>query len=409
VLLLVNQFPPDVNPSGKLMHALARGLATRGHSVHVVTAFPHSADFRIWAEYRGRWLQRTHEDGLCVTRLRVFASGQKQRMNHRLANYVSYNLAAFLAAHSTAAEFDVMLAPNGSFFTGLTAAALGALRRIPFVYNVQDVYPDVPVQAGQLPHAYQDQWLRRIEGVMYRAARHVTVIAESQRENLLAKRVPAGKLSVIPNFVDVDRIRPSAPDPALRTRLGWADRFVVVHSGNVGFAYDFETLLQTAQLLTHDERMLFVIIGEGVRKAELMERAQALHLRNVQFLPFQPEADLPALRASAQVQLSLYRPGASRLSLPSKLYEIMAAARPILASAEADSDVARLVRQAQAGLVTAPGQPDELVAAVRTLHEAPGLQQQLGERGRAYACAHHSLTSALDAYESLLWRCARQR
>ncbi|MGH7470259.1 MAG: glycosyltransferase family 4 protein [Longimicrobiales bacterium] len=409
ILLLVNQFPPDVNPAGKLMHALARGLVMRGHRVHVVTAFPHYAEFRIWPEYRRRWWQHTLEDGVCVTRLRVFASGQKQRMGHRLASYVSYNAAAFLAAHSSTAEFDVMLAPNGSFFTGLTAAALGALRRIPFVYNVQDVYPDVPARAGQLPSATQVQWLERIERFMYRAAEHVTVIAESQRDNLLAKRVSAGKLSVIPNFVDVERIQPQAPDEELRARLGWTDRFVVVHSGNLGFAYDFDTLLQAARLMLKEPQTLFVIIGDGVRKPELVQRAQSLGLGNVQFLPFQPEADLPRLRASAHVQLSLYRPGASRLSLPSKLYEIMAAAQPILASAEPDSDVAHLVQHAGAGLMVEPDQPEQLVAAVRALREAPAMRQQLGERGRAHVSAHHSLRSALDAYEALLWRCSRQR
>jgi colanic acid biosynthesis glycosyl transferase WcaI len=402
ILLLVNQFPPDINPTGKLMHALARALRSRGHELHVVTSFPHYAEFRVWPEYRGLWLRAGVEDGLRVTRLRIFASGRKQRMSHRLASYLSYNLAAFLAAQASPFDFDVILAPNGSFFTGLTAAALGALRRIPYIYNVQDVYPDVPAQAGQLPHRLQVRWLQRIERAMYNSAAHVTVISESQRKNLLGKGVPAGKLSIIPNFVDVERNRPQEPDLALRERLGWTGRFVVAYSGNLGLAYDFDALLAAAGLLADEPEILIAIIGEGVRKPELSARALQLGLRNVQFLPFLPEAELPGLRATTHAQLSLYRPGASQLSLPSKLYEIMASARPLVASAEPDSDVAQLVQRAQAGIVIEPERPDQLAAAIRTLREDASLRDRLGRQGRAYVCRHHSTTTVAAAYASLL-------
>jgi colanic acid biosynthesis glycosyl transferase WcaI len=402
VLLLVNQFPPDVNPSGKLMKELARGLALRGHELHVVTTFPHYAEFRVDREYRGKWIERTDEDGVRVSRVWVFASGAKQRMWHRLANYVSYNAAAFLAAQASAADYDVILAPNGSFFTGVTAAALRLLRGTRFIYNVQDIYPDVPARAGQLDSTLQVRGLQLIERAMYNAAAHVTVIANAQRENLLAKGVPADRITVIPNFVDLERITPQTADAELIRRFGWPNKLVVAHSGNLGFAYDLDTLLDAAHLLRDRTDIQFVIIGDGVRKADLQQRAERLALRNLQFLPFQPEADLPRLRASVDVQVSLYRRRSSELSLPSKLYEIMASGRPVIASAEADSDVARLIQQAGSGIVVEPERADLLAEAVSTLSADAALRMQLGERGRRYVTNHHSVKSVLDQYEALL-------
>jgi glycosyltransferase involved in cell wall biosynthesis len=184
--------------------------------------------------------------------------------------------------------------------------------------------------------------------------------------------------------------------------LGWNNRFAVVHSGNIGFAYDFDALLSAAQLLAGQPDILLVIVGDGVRKRELVERAAAQQIGNLQFLPYQPEADLPRLRAAAQLQLSLYRRGSGQLSLPSKLYETMAAARPVIASAEPDSDIAQLLQQSGAGLLVEPENPQQLAHAILALRSDPALCESMGTRGRAYVAQHHSLEGAVAAYEALL-------
>jgi colanic acid biosynthesis glycosyl transferase WcaI len=406
VLLLVNQFPPDVNTTGKLMQALAAELVRRGHHVHVVTTFPHYAQFRVEPQYRGRLHESALEDGVAVTRVWSFASGEKQKMSHRLANYLSYNGCAFLAAQLGQAEYDVILAPNGSFFTGITAWLVGVLRGAPFLYNVQDIYPDVPLRAGQLERAWQVRGLAGIERFMYARAHHITVISEAQRSNLLSKGVPAERISVVPNFVDAQRFQVGIPRNEYGQR--WRGKFVAMHAGNLGFAYDFATLLKAASCLADLPDMHVVIVGDGVLKNELQEDVRARGLTNVEFLPFQPEDQLPALRAAAAVQLSLYRRGSSELSLPSKLYEIMASGRPLIASAEPTSDIAALLQSARAGLCIDPEDVGQLVAALRRLHADAAERDAMGRAGRAYVSAHHSVSAAADAYETLLERAARQ-
>jgi colanic acid biosynthesis glycosyl transferase WcaI len=400
VLLLVNQFPPDVNTSGKLMRALALELVRRGHGVHVLTTFPHYAQFQVEPQYRGRLHESTVDDGIAVTRVWSFTSGTKQKMWHRLANYLSYNFLALCAAQLGGKEYDVILAPNGSFFTGVTAWLLGALRGIGYVYNVQDIYPDVPLKAGQLGQQWQVRGLAAIERFMYARARHITVISEAQRANLLGKGVAAERITVIPNFVDATRFQDDVADNPYTKQ--WRGKFVVMHAGNLGFAYDFDTLLTAAARLADVPDIHFVIVGDGVLRNGLQERVQTDKLNNVEFLPFQPEAQLPALRAAAGAQLSLYRRGSSELSLPSKLYEIMASGRPLVASADAGGDIANLLSRSRAGVCIAPEDVGALTSALRRLHDDPAQRSEMGKAGRAYVSAHHSVRAAADAYENLL-------
>ncbi|HEX5689820.1 MAG TPA: glycosyltransferase family 4 protein, partial [Roseiflexaceae bacterium] len=212
ILLLIIQYPPDVNTSGRLMAHVAEGLRERGHEVTVVAAFPHYEKFEIWPEYRGKLFQRGTHNGVDVLRLWVYASGTKQRMLHRLASYLSFNGLAAVAGLLSRKQFDVVLCPNGSFFTGIAGSIVAWPRGIPVVYNVQDLYPDVPVRAGQLRNRHAIAALERMERWMYRAAAHITVIAPSFRENLLGKGVPADKISVISNFTDAEFFRPLPKD-----------------------------------------------------------------------------------------------------------------------------------------------------------------------------------------------------
>src|SRR5687768_3401902 len=163
VLFIVNHYPPDVNPSGKLMHQLAEGLRERGHMIDVLTTCPHYHSFRIEPGYRGRLLSHEHVPGGRITRVWAFASGRKERMLHRLANYVRFNVMAPLAVYFSRRKHDVVLANSGSFFTGVTSWLLRTLRRLPFIYNVQDIYPDVPVRAGQLSNRGAIKNLEQVE------------------------------------------------------------------------------------------------------------------------------------------------------------------------------------------------------------------------------------------------------
>ncbi|HEY0305645.1 MAG TPA: glycosyltransferase family 4 protein [Longimicrobiales bacterium] len=402
LLIVVNHYPPDVNPSGKLMHQLALGLRELGHTVDVLTTFPHYQSFRTEPGYRGRLFAREHGAGGRVTRVWAFASGQKQRMLHRLANYVSFNALASIAGPLTRARYDVVLANSGSFFTGITGWLIRVLRRTPFIYNVQDIYPDVPVRAGQLRNLTAIRALEAIERFMYDRAARITVISNEQRSVLMRKGVAGSKVTVIPNFVDTAFIRPLPKDNEVSRRLGLHDKFVIAHAGNLGYAYDFASMLDTAAALTSMPDVQFVIIGEGVLRERLADQIAQRGLTNVSMLPFQPEADLPNLRAALDVQLSLYAKGSVQSSLPSKIYEIMASGRPALVSAERGSDLYNLVTATGCGICIEPQNTAQLTEAIRTLHQDRAQGDRLGKQGRDAVERSFSKEAAVAAYARLI-------
>jgi len=402
ILLLILQFPPDVNSTGSLMARIGEGLVARGHRVSVITTLPHYQQFHIWDEYRGKLAQRELYHGMDVQRLWVFASTQKKRMLHRLLSYLSFNALATIASLWRRAQYDVVLCTNGSFFTGIAASIHGALRGAPFIYNVQDLYPEAPVAAGQLTVGTATRALGAIERFMYRRAAHISVITPSFRENIVAKGIAASKISVIPNFVDTTFIRPLPRNNALAARLGLDNKFVVTHAGNIGYVYDLDSLLHAAALLRDMDEFCFLIVGDGVAKPALEAKAQAMELSNVRFLPFQPLEDLPWLRAASDVQVALYRRHAGSYSMPSKVYEIMASGRPLLASADRESDVWRLVVGTRCGICVEPEDPAALAAALRMLWRDTAERRVMGTNGRHHAEQRFTADAAVDAYEALL-------
>jgi len=239
---------------------------------------------------------------------------------------------------------------------------------------------------------------------MYRKAAHITTIAPSFRDNLVAKGVPAEKISIIPNFVDTEFIRPLPKAHSFAQQHGLSDKFVITHAGNLGYVYDLDTMLNAASLLSSQKDILFLIVGNGVAKPALEKKAHELKLDNIRFMPFQPRESLPWLRASSDVQVSLYKNGAANDSFPSKIYEIMASGRPLLASSDGDSGVATLVKTAGCGLCIKPGETEHLAEAILDLYRNPALRATMGRQGRRYAEENHSKHAAVARYNELLQR-----
>lgn len=391
------------------MEQLCERLITYGHRVTVVTAFPHYERFQVANEYRGKLMEHGWHKGMEVIRLYVYANSKKEQMINRLLSYLSFNFLATMTNILIDTSYDVILCTNGSFFTGVTAHLIGGPKGVPFIYNVQDLYPDVPVKAGQLRNKQAIAVLNRIERFMYKKASHVTVISPSLHRNLLGKGVSREKLSVIPNFVDTSFIRPLPKKNEFSVKHNLTDKFVIAHAGNIGYVYDLEALLDAAKLLIEKKDILFLIIGEGVAKRDLVKKAQKLNLSNVRFLPFQPKEDLPWIRASSDVQVSLYKHGSAADSMPSKVYEIMASGRPLLASADAKSDVSNLIKETGCGICIEPGDPVKLADTIVSLYRDPTKRQTMGHYGRDHAVTSYSRDAVVSRYNDLLYKVVNRR
>jgi putative colanic acid biosynthesis glycosyltransferase WcaI len=232
----------------------------------------------------------------------------------------------------------------------------------------------------------------------------VVAIGETMRSRLEAKGVPPARIDVIPNWVDVDAISPRAKRNGWSETHGLADSFVVMHSGNVGHVQDLDTLLHAASHLRDLSDLAIVIVGSGARRAELVQLARRLELENVVFLPYQPRDQLSESLSAGDVHVVGLASGLSGFVVPSRVYGILAAGRPMIVSADASSETARLVEVAGCGVAVPPGRPSELAAAIRSAHAGELDLEAMGRLAREYAEREATREIAVERYRALLER-----
>jgi colanic acid biosynthesis glycosyl transferase WcaI len=283
------------------------------------------------------------------------------------------------------------------------------VRRAPLVFNVQDVFPDVAVELGVLTDARVIGVASRLEHVTYARADAVTVLSDDLRDNVAAK-LPSGqrdKVRVIPNFVDTDIIRPRERDNAYRAELGITGKTVVMYAGNVGLSQSLDLVIDAAEALAGRDDVAFVINGGGAARADLEKRAAGM--ANVHFADLQPKERLPEVLAAGDIHVVPLKRGLARSSVPSKTYSILAAGRPLVASVDEGTEVARVVERSEAGLAVPPDDSDAFTAAIRTLVEHPDDAARRGAAGRRFVERWASPSAVAEAYEALFAELAATR
>ena len=389
-------FLPDFGSAPILMNELACHLAGRGHDVEVVTTFPRTAS----AAFERRIYSRRRTDGFVVKR---FWTTKAPHPLGRLAAWNTYAAGALLNLPSLG-RGDVFFLRTPPLQLGLPAFGAKRLRGARVLLNVQDIHPDLAIEAGLLRNPAGIRFGRALEQWVYGVADRIAVISPGFRENLLAKGVPAAKLKVLPNWVDTDFLRPLDKDNSVSRRFGLDRKFVLLYSGTISISSDLalERVLEAARLLAPERDVLFVIAGEGLRKPALQVRARSLGLPNVAFLPFQPYADLPFLLASADVLLVPLDSRKSRLSVPSKLYNFLAAGRPVLGLADRSSEVASLLEERGCGVAVAPDEPAAIAEAVLALRRSADARRTFASNARAYVVEYFAKDKILGSYASLI-------
>jgi colanic acid biosynthesis glycosyl transferase WcaI len=406
ILLVSYFFAPDGLSTAVLMSELAQDLQAKGHRVTVLTTTPHYNDEpeavgrQPLRPHWGRWVQESELDGIRV--LHVYAAPKGSRVWSRALDYVRYHVLGTLLGLLSVERPDVLLAPSPPLTIGLQAWLIGAIRRAPYVYNVQEIYPDIAVKLGVLRNRSLVWAMERIEQFIYRRAARVSVISEWFRRALEAKRVPADKLGVIANFIDTDFVRPTERESVFSKECGLEDKFTVLYAGNIGLTQGFETTLETAQQLASVQEIQFLIVGGGARREWLAQQLEDHQVPNVTLLPYQPRSRVPEIYASADLCLVPMKAGTARDTFPSKVYTIMAAGRGVVASAEPETELAWVVEQAGCGWVIPPEDASALSNAVQYANTHREELHERGARGRAYVVAHHSRAAIAQQYDELI-------
>ena len=401
LLVLCPHYEPDVAPTGEVMTAIVSELARRGHEIRVVTSLPWYRQHRVESGWRGRPVRRGRaRSGVDVTRVHPFPTA-KGSIAARAGGFAGFTALAAAAAVGERARPDAVLAMSPPVTLGLAGWVAARRWRAPLVFNLQDIFPDAAIDAGVVRGRRLVAAARRLERFIYDRAAAITVLSEDMRANVAAKLDAdrSGAVRVIPNFADTSRIRPRSPSTAYRAEHGLAGRTVVMYAGNVGFSQPLDLVVAAARAFRHRDDVVFVVNGEGSARRALEESAAGLP--NLVFVGYQPAERLDEVLASADIHVVVLREGLAHSSVPSKIYSILAAGRPVVASVDPGTEVPRLIDEAGCGVAVAPGDQPAFSAAIGALLDDPGGREAMGRRGRTYVEGCMTPRAVAGAYEAL--------
>jgi colanic acid biosynthesis glycosyl transferase WcaI len=390
-LLVLNQYyAPGLEATAYLLSQLCAELAT-DFDVTVITgklAVPR-AD-----------AGRTIIDGVKVKRVRSTAF-DRSNLSLRAVNYVTY-LAASLFAGLFSRKPDVVLCMTDPPVIADVALVVARRFRAPLVVVSQDVFPEIAVELKRLESKPLIELLRALIGFYLRRADRVVAIGDTMRKRLEEKGTPPDRITVIPNWVDTEAIKPAAKDNDWSRQHGLADRFVVMHSGNIGHAQNLDALVRATTFLRDLDDLVVAVIGGGARQSTLVELAERLEADHVRFMGYQPRELLSLSLSAADVHVVGLARGLSGYVVPSRLYGILAAGRPVIVAADQESETARVVLQEGCGVVVPPGRPELLAETIRAAYDGELDLAAMGERGRSYVVRDADRRVAFDRYRRLV-------
>lgn len=399
ILLISQYYWPESFGAGVWISEMAEWLQGRGHKVTVITGFPNHPAGIVFPEYRGRVFQREEHNSVQIIRTWLYTTPRTRGLLQRMLAQASFSTSLLLGG-LRAPKADVVWYITPPLPGAVSSWVVSRWHRARYVLNIADIEPERSVALGLFRNRHLIRLLEAAERFAYRHAHRVCVLSEGTGKWLARKGVAPAKLRVTPNWADGQLIRPMPREESLRRELGLNGEFVVLYSGNMGYTMgDLETVVDAARLLAAERDIQFVVAGEGVRCDAIRERAKGLP--NIRFLPLQQRERFARLLATADIGLVLLCREATRASVPSKTYSIMAAGKPFIAICSPENDICRVLLEAQCGEQVMPQDASHLAATIRRYRNQPDTAMSAGARARAYFEQHYHPEVGLKSYESV--------
>jgi colanic acid biosynthesis glycosyl transferase WcaI len=403
ILIYSYNYYPEPIGIAPLMTELAEGLVARGHEVRVVTGMPNYPERKVYPGYEGKLYCTEERNGVVIQRSFVWTKPQPGLVSRMLLDG-SFVLSSLLQALKGWRP-DVIFLTVPPLPIVVPAALLSWFYSCPIVLNLQDILPDAAVHVGLLKNPQAIRIFAALEQFAYRHAACISVISEGFTENLVGKGVLKSKITCIPNWVNVNFIRPlPRSENPFRRIHNLTDQFVVMYSGNIALTQGLKTVIEAAARLQHLPDITFVIIGETRALEALWQACLGQQVENVLLLPFQPRERLPEMLAAADVGLVMQKHNVVAFNMPSKIQVLLASGRPIIASVPSGGTAAKAIYQSGGGLVVEPENADRLASGILDLYQHPEKAKTLAKQGRHYAVQQYSSEQALNRYEELFYQ-----
>lgn len=362
ILFLTDNFPPEVNAPATRTFEHCREWVKQGADVTVLTCFPNYPTGKAFPGYKNQLYKVEYIDGIKVVRLWSYMTANEGFLK-RVLDYVSFAFMAFWAGLFK--KTDIIVATSPQFFTALAGGALGLFKRIPWIFEVRDLWPE-SIRAVEAMRTQRIlDWLEKLELLLYRKATGIVVVTDAFKDNLIRRGIKASKIEVIKNGVMLDVYQPQQKNEILLDKLGLKNKFVVAYMGTHGMAHKIDFLIESASQIK-DPSVQLVFIGDGAEKANLMQQVEALNLPNVTMLDSVTKAEMVDYISITDVALvNLKKSDTFKTVIPSKIFENAAMRKPILLGVQGESQ--GIVEYYRAGLCFEPENEADFIEKLMTL------------------------------------------
>ncbi|MCX7177134.1 MAG: glycosyltransferase family 4 protein [Proteobacteria bacterium] len=406
ILFLTDNFPPETNAPASRTHEHTKRWAAAGHRVTVVTTAPNFPAGKIFEGYRNRLWQRERIDGVEVIRLWTYITANEGFLRRTL-DYVSFMVVAILATPFLPRS-DVIVSTSPQFFTPCAAYVVSRLKRLPWVFELRDLWPDSIVAVGAMKETLLIRALRKLEYFLYRKATRIVSVTQSFREILSKNGIDAGKIEVVPNGADLEAYRPGERSGKLAEKFACEGKFVAAYVGTIGLAHGLGTLLDAAEQLRERGDIAFVIVGAGAEEKTLMAEVVRRGLDNVHFAGSVSKAEVREYWRFCDVAMVLLRDSPLfRHVLPSKMFEAMSTERPIILGVKGESEA--VLKESGAGISIPPEDSGALAAAILRLAADREERIAMGKAGREFVTSRFNRDVLATRMLDVLGRVARKQ
>jgi len=387
ILFLTENFPPETNAAATRVFERSCYWAKWGHDVTILTSAPNFPQGKLHAGYQNRWRQVDGMDGLRVVRVKTYIAANRGAIRRTL-DFLSFMVSAFIAGLFEKRP-DVVVATSPQFFAAVGGWALGATRRVPFVFELGDLWPASIVAVGAMRPSLPVRLLEQLELFLYRRSASIVALTGAFKADLVGRDIQTGKIAVVPNGVDLWRYGARPKDRQLLAQWNLEGKFVIGYVGTHGMAHALMNVLYTAERLSEYNEICFLLVGAGAEREMLIREASNRHLDNVVFIAAQPKEQMPQIWSLCDVALvHLKNSSVFADVIPSKIFEAMGMGLPVLLAAPT-GEASEIIRQDQAGIHVGAEDPGALADAIRKLVENPDVRGQFAQNSRR-AALHHS-------------------
>lgn len=403
-LLITAYFPPEIGSASFLFYELGRELARQGERVTVITGFPtyNVNPKSLPDKYRKGCCLKENIDGMDVIRVRTLSLPRYVPVARGIEQFITAFLFFWRGLFIRQEDAERILVYSPPLPLGLTAYGLSRMKRAPFVFNLQDIFPQSAIDLGVLKSRMLIKFFRGLERFIYKKANVVTCHSEGNRDHVISCGGRAGKIRVVPNWVNTDEIFPGPRRNSFSREWGIEGKFVVSFAGVIGYSQDIDIVLDSVQYLKNCPDLCFVIVGDGVVKDRLVKRARESGVNNVLFVPMQPKEIYPLILHSSDVCIATLKREVKTPVVPSKILGIMAAGKPVVASMDLSGDAPKIIKEAACGICVEPEDAKMFSEAILKFYNDRGLAEEYGKNGRKYAEENFSLKKCVEIYKDVV-------